>query len=53
MEFDYAPLEREHSYNHYERLIIWKYEELGIFPNGDRENDVKLIREYIKKKKER
>ncbi|PEJ35497.1 immunity protein YezG family protein [Bacillus pseudomycoides] len=53
LEFDYTLLAGEHSYNYCERLIIWKYEELGIFPNGDRENDVKLIREYIKKKKER
>lgn len=47
IEFDYTILEEENNYNHYERLILWKYKNLGVFPNEKRENDVKLIREYI------
>ena len=48
IEFDYTILE-EDNYNHYERLIIWKYKYLGVFPDDKREKDVKLIREYIDK----
>lgn len=51
IEFDYTILEEENNYNHYERLIIWKYKNLGVFPNEKRENDVKLIREYINTQK--
>lgn len=51
IEFDYTILEEENTYNHYERLIIWKYKNLGIFPNEERESDVKLIREYINTQK--
>ena len=48
MDFDYTILEEENNnYNHYERLIIWKYKNLGIFPDEKRGNDVKLIRGYI------
>ncbi|MBC6971157.1 DUF600 family protein [Bacillus sp. Xin] len=50
IEFDYTILE-ENNYNHYERLIIWKYRNLGIFPDEKRESDVKLIREYINTQK--
>lgn len=52
IEFDYTILEEENNYNHYERLIIWKYKNLGIFPDEKRESDVKLIREYINNKNE-
>ncbi len=48
IEFDYTILEK-YDYNHYERLIIWKYKYLGVFPDEEREKDVKLIREYIDK----
>ena len=51
IEFDYTILEEENNYNHYERLIIWKYKNLGVFPNEKRENDMKLIREYINAQK--
>ena len=51
VEFDYTVLEEENNYNHYERLIIWKYKKLGIFPDEKRKSDVELIREYIKTKK--
>ncbi|KZE43890.1 immunity protein YezG family protein [Rossellomorea marisflavi] len=47
IEFDYTLLEEEVNYNHYERLIIWKYKKLGITPSEKRTSDVKLIRDYI------
>ncbi|MFK4414759.1 hypothetical protein ABH961_003302 [Bacillus sp. RC251] len=47
VEFDYTLLEEENNYNHYERLLIWKYKKLGVSPDEKRESDVKLIREYI------
>lgn len=47
IEFDYRVLEEEHQYNHYERLIIWKYQKLGILPDKKREIDLKLIRDFI------
>lgn len=50
IDFDYTKLEEENNYNHYERLIIWKYKNMGILPNEERESDVKLIREYINNK---
>lgn len=52
VEFDYTLLEKENNYNHYERLIIWKYEKLGISPDAKRESDVELIKEYINTKNE-
>lgn len=51
IEFDYTLLDEENNYNHYERLIIWKYKKLGISPDEKRESDVKLIREYINTQK--
>lgn len=39
IEFDYTVLEEENNYNHYERLIIWKYKKLGGFPDEKRENE--------------
>ena len=50
IEFDYTLLDEENNYNHYERLIIWKYKKLGI-SLMKRESDVKLIREYINTQK--
>lgn len=51
IEFDYTILEEENNYNHYERLIIWKYKNLGIIPDENRESDIKLISEYINTQK--
>jgi uncharacterized protein (TIGR01741 family) len=51
IEFDYTKLEEENDYNHYERLIIWKYKNLGIFPDENKESDIKLISEYINTQK--
>src|SRR5699024_10562659 len=42
IEFDYTILE-DSNYYHYERLIIWKYKKMGIFPDEKRENDVQLV----------
>ena len=47
VQFDYRLLEEENQYNHYERLIIWKYQKLGIFLDEKGESDLKLIRDYI------
>ena len=51
IEFDYTKLEEENNYNHYERLIIWKYKNLGIFPDENSESNIKLINEYINTQK--
>ncbi len=48
VEIDYTNLD-ESIFNHYERLIIWKYKKLGISPDEKRENDMNLIKEYINK----
>lgn len=50
IEFDYTNLE-DSNYYYYERLILWKYTKMGIFPDEERENDVQLVKEYIDKHK--
>ncbi|MBC1792949.1 immunity protein YezG family protein [Listeria booriae] len=47
LNYGYADLE-ENGYSYYERMLIWEYENLGLFPEDDPIN-AQLIENHIKR----
>lgn len=48
IDYDYRDLSNDDPYKQH---IIWRYEKLGLYPEKDRERDIKIIEDYIKTKK--
>ncbi|WP_238917993.1 immunity protein YezG family protein [Clostridium sp. YIM B02555] len=47
IDYDYSDLS---SSDPYKQHLIWRYEKLGLYPENNRERDIKIIEDYIKNK---
>ncbi|MBC2099439.1 DUF600 family protein [Listeria booriae] len=48
-DYDYTNLDVG-KYDQFERIIIWKYEHLGILPKAGRDDELSMVEAYIAKK---
>ncbi|WP_260489349.1 antitoxin YezG family protein [Listeria booriae] len=49
IDYDYTNLDAV-KYDHFERIIIWKYEHLGILPKSGRDDELSMVEAYIANK---
>lgn len=52
IDYDYTNLDVG-KYDQFERVIIWKYEHLGILPKAGRDDELSMVEAYIAKKNKR